>query len=72
MTTLFDFFPDPQVLLNLEPEELAGFVIEYLHSLSPNDRSQRLMRDNLQVLFSFTVIKTRPHIRSYNLRNERK
>lgn len=46
MATLFDFFPDPQVLLNLEPEELAGFVIEFLHSLSPNDRSQQLMRNN--------------------------
>ena len=46
MATLFDLLPDPQVLLNLEPEELAGFVIEYLHSLSPSDRSQQLMRNN--------------------------
>lgn len=46
MATLLDCLPDPDTVLNLEPEELAGFVMEYLHSLSPQDRSSQLMRNN--------------------------
>jgi uncharacterized protein (TIGR02391 family) len=32
--------PDHEALLALEPEELAGIVLEYLHSLSPRDSGQ--------------------------------
>jgi len=34
------------VALSREPEELAGFVMEFLHSLSPQDRASQLMRNN--------------------------
>jgi len=46
MPTLLDVLPDPDTVLDLEPEELAGFVIQFLHSLSPQDRSAQLMRNN--------------------------
>jgi uncharacterized protein (TIGR02391 family) len=36
LTTLI---PNPDDLLALTPEELAGYILEYLHSLPPNDRS---------------------------------
>lgn len=32
--------PDPETLLSLEPEELAGIVLEYLNSLSHSDSGQ--------------------------------
>ncbi len=35
--TLTDLIPDAQVLLALEPEELAGYILEYLNS-KPTDR----------------------------------
>ncbi len=46
MPTLLDVLPDPDTVLELEPEELAGFVMQFLHSLSPQDRSSQLMRNN--------------------------
>jgi uncharacterized protein (TIGR02391 family) len=46
MPTLLDVLPPPDVVLSLEPEELGGFVIEYLNSLSPQDLRQQLMRPN--------------------------
>ncbi len=46
MPTLLDVLPDPETVLSLEPEELAGFVMEHLHSLSPQDLSSQLMRNN--------------------------
>jgi uncharacterized protein (TIGR02391 family) len=46
MNTLLDLLPGPDEVLSLEPEELAGFVMEYLHSLSGQDRSSKLMRNN--------------------------
>ena len=32
--------PDPEQLLALEPEELAGVLLEYLNSLAPGEQSQ--------------------------------
>jgi uncharacterized protein (TIGR02391 family) len=32
--------PDPELLLSLEPEDLAGVVLEYLNSLSEHERGQ--------------------------------
>jgi uncharacterized protein (TIGR02391 family) len=37
---LHQILPDPELLLTLEPEELAGVVLEYLNGLAPGDRGQ--------------------------------
>ena len=37
MSTIYALMPDHKVLLSLEPEELAGIVLEYLHSLPKGD-----------------------------------
>ena len=34
--TLHSLVPDPKVLLALQPEELAGFVLQYLNEAGPN------------------------------------
>ena len=57
MPTLYDLIPDPAVVLGLEPEELAGHLIEYLNSL-PAFNQANLNRynfnldDNLQGVFA--------------------
>src|SRR5574341_114760 len=38
--SISSIIPDPETLLALEPEELAGVVLEYLNSLSENDLGQ--------------------------------
>lgn len=38
--SIYSIIPDHEVLLSLEPEELAGVVIEYLNSLSEGERGQ--------------------------------
>jgi uncharacterized protein (TIGR02391 family) len=38
--TINSIIPDPEALLALEPEELAGVVLEYLNSLHPSDSGQ--------------------------------
>ncbi len=38
--SIFSLLPDPEVLLSLEPEELARVVLEYLSSLSPTEGGQ--------------------------------
>jgi uncharacterized protein (TIGR02391 family) len=43
--TLHQILPDPELLLTLQPEELAGVVLEYFNQLDPNDRG-RLNRHN--------------------------
>ena len=37
---LHELLPDPEALLGLEPEELAGVVLQFLNSLSPSERGQ--------------------------------
>ena len=37
---LHEIAPDAEVLLSLQPEELAGVVLEYLNSLGPDDCGQ--------------------------------
>ncbi len=37
---LFSIIPDPEAVLALEPEELAGVVLEVLNSLDPTDTGQ--------------------------------
>jgi len=39
-STVFSIIPDPEALLALEPEELAGVVLECLNSLSHSERGQ--------------------------------
>ena len=34
--SICDLLPDPEILLALEPEELAGFVLEFLNSQGEN------------------------------------
>lgn len=38
--SIHSFLPDADLLLSLEPEELAGVVIEYLNALQPDDGGQ--------------------------------
>jgi uncharacterized protein (TIGR02391 family) len=38
--TLFSILPDPEAMLALEPEELAGVILEHLNSLPENERNQ--------------------------------
>ncbi len=38
--SIYSILPDAEALLNLEPEELAGVVLEYLNSLSPMNATQ--------------------------------
>jgi len=38
--SIYSIIPNPEALLALEPEELAGIVLEYLNSLSENELSQ--------------------------------
>lgn len=40
MTTLHDLIPDPQTVLALEPEELAGIALELLNSTATNGPSR--------------------------------
>lgn len=42
--TIPSIIPDPEDLLALEPEELAGVVLEYLNSQDPNGGPNRLNR----------------------------
>lgn len=39
--TIYSILPDHEALLSLAPEELAGIVLEYLHSLDPMDATQK-------------------------------
>src|SRR5262245_15953322 len=48
MKSIYEMIPDPEVLLALEPEELAGVILEYLNSLGPGDRGQ-LNRHNFSL-----------------------
>lgn len=38
MADIQSLIPDPKVLLLLEPEELAGALLEHFHSMPPNER----------------------------------
>ena len=46
--SIYSTISDHEVLLSLEPEELAGIVLEYLNSLSPTESSQ-LNRSNFSL-----------------------
>ena len=42
--SLYSLVPDAKALLDLEPEELAGVLMEHLNSLSSSEQRQRLSR----------------------------
>jgi uncharacterized protein (TIGR02391 family) len=44
------FFPDEQTAIALEPEELAGVLLEYLLQLDPNDNDGQFSRYNFMLL----------------------
>ena len=48
METILHSLPSPENVLELEPEELAGYVIAYLNSLPDNEqtRQSQLNRNN--------------------------
>ena len=46
--SIYSLVPDPNIVLALEPEELAGVLIEYFNSLSPHDEKQ-INRYNLSL-----------------------
>jgi uncharacterized protein (TIGR02391 family) len=46
MSSLKESVPEPEILLALEPEELAGYLMEYLNSLSERDQ-ESLNRYNM-------------------------
>jgi uncharacterized protein (TIGR02391 family) len=46
MAMISELIPDPEALLALEPEELAGVVLEYLNSLSQEDQRRKLVTQN--------------------------
>jgi uncharacterized protein (TIGR02391 family) len=46
MPRLYDIFPDTDTLLILEPEELAGIVLEFLNLLPPQEANQLLNTHN--------------------------
>lgn len=50
MTALWELVPDPEVLLALEPEEVAGVVLEFLNAQPPD--TSTLNRNN------FTLVHT--------------
>src|SRR5882672_10158906 len=52
MPTLYSLIPDPAVVLGLEPEELAGYLIEYLNSLPPFEQAN-LNRYNFSLDHTF-------------------
>lgn len=44
MSDFTDALPTPEALIDLEPEELAGYLLETFHSIPEKDRQQRVMR----------------------------
>ena len=46
MMTIHKLIPDHKILLRLEPEELAGIVLEYLNSLDENELYPQLLTED--------------------------
>ena len=57
MSSIYELLPDHEVLLNLEVDELAGIVLEYLHSF-PSSKSNYL---NFKYLTSPHILKEYPN-----------
>ena len=46
MSDFTDYLPNPEALVSLEPEELAGYLLEFFHSIPERDRQQRVMQQD--------------------------
>ena len=57
MSSIYELIPDHETLLNLEVDELAGIVLEYLHSF-PSSKSNYL---NFKYLTSPYILKEYPN-----------
>ena len=57
MSAIYELIPDHETLLNLEVDELAGIVLEYLHSF-PSSKSNYL---NFKYLTSPHILKEYPN-----------
>src|SRR5437868_3321827 len=44
MSDFTKHLPDPETILMLEPEEIAGFLLEFYHSIPEKDRRRNVMR----------------------------
>jgi len=44
MSRLIDFLPDPETTVQLEPEDLAGLLVEFLRSITDSEQRRRVMR----------------------------
>ncbi len=53
MTTISTILPDADSILALEPEELAGYLLEYLNSL-PEQERRHLNRYNFSLEYNFS------------------
>jgi len=60
--TIYQILPDPEALLALEPEELAGVLLEHLNSLSEGERGQ-LNRYNFSLPYSVQEFRQEYHER---------
>ena len=49
MSTIYELMPDHEVLLSLQPEELAGIVLEYLQILDENELYPQLLTEDYTV-----------------------
>ena len=47
MSSIYELMPDHEFLLSLEPEELAGVVLEYLHSLPDVSRNRNYLFNSI-------------------------
>jgi uncharacterized protein (TIGR02391 family) len=59
MVSIYEMIPDPKGLLALEPEELAGVILEYLNSLAPDDG--RLNRYNFSLPHTYQQYPPESH-----------
>ena len=58
--TIHSILPDGEALLKLEPEEVAGIVLEYLNSLSDSERGQ-LHRTNFSLQHTYIEFPSELH-----------
>lgn len=62
MKTIYSIVPDAEALLALEPEELAGVILEHLNSLSDLERSS-LNRFNFSLIHTYREYPSQDHKR---------
>src|SRR5688572_30007020 len=58
-----ELIPNPDDILRLEPEELGGVIMEFLHSMTPENRKGLLNRYN----FSLSAAEGYPHAKKQEI-----